>query len=366
MQNLRLEKSELLLRTSTMSLLLRSAQALVRRPSPLGAHSMAHSMARQLASAATATTPSPEVPGRVPGRNPHRNPGRKLALLALLAASAAAYLAYEREPTDLLSPAEFRPFRIVHTKDLDPDHYVIEMEPVYTSWKSQPGQAAALWSSSKLWSVEIMQPQIMVVRNYTPLPLVLDSENQLQLNAAFAENGRLLLYIKKYSQGEVARWISRKPLGDELYLRGPLVELDLAAVDHQVDELDFFAGGTGIAPILQHLLSSRLDQHPEKNENHSRTFRKYNIFYSAGATSAAEPFFKLLSSHPGPNPVQLTQFAHRLAGRDVPQFSDKSFSIVCGPDGYIAHLSGLKPYNGQGQIAGLLGEKGWHRNVFKM
>lgn len=347
-------------------LLLRSAQnAAVRRASPLGAHI---SMARQLTSAVAGTTPSPgRAPGRVPGRVPGRAPGRKLALLALLAASAAAYLATcEREPTDLLSPAEFRPFRITHTKDLDPDHYVIELEPVYTGWKSQPGQAAALWSSSKLWSVEIMQPQIMVVRNYTPLPLVLNSEHQLELNAGFADNGKLLLYIKKYSQGEVARWISRKALGDELYLRGPLVELDLAAVDHQVDELHFFAGGTGIAPILQHLLSSRLHQHPQNNENYSRTFRNYKIFYSAGATSAAEPFFKLLSLHPGPNPVQLTQFAHRLAGRDVPQFSDKSFSIVCGPDGYIAHLSGLKPYNGQGQIAGLLGEKGWHRNVFKM
>jgi hypothetical protein len=44
-----------------------------------------------------------------------------------------------------------------------------------------------------------------------------------------------------------------------------------------------------------------------------------------------------------------------------------SLAIVCGPDGYLNYVSGLRPHEGQGKVTGLLKDKGWNEsNVFKM
>lgn len=101
------------------------------------------------------------------------------------------------------------------------------------------------------------------------------------------KNGTMCLYVKRYKQGEVSRYITDRKIGDELELRGPTIEYkfpyhplkkihqrpifkDLASKVEpdnliesikrdlnlpDVDNLDFYAAGTGIAPILQVLFS---------------------------------------------------------------------------------------------------------------
>lgn len=66
-----------------------------------------------------------------------------------------------------LSPTHFTPYKISYRQDIDASHYLLELTP------SNP-QKTNIWEQiprNVIWSVEIKQPEIMVVRNYTPVPL---------------------------------------------------------------------------------------------------------------------------------------------------------------------------------------------------
>ncbi|CCH43810.1 putative nitrate reductase [NADH] [Wickerhamomyces ciferrii] len=222
------------------------------------------------------------------------------------------YFTQESIPQDYLDPEEFIPFIVTQKVDVDKDHYFIELTPKYNHWKKEFMNPIKVWNGRRIWSVEIKQPQIMVVRKYTPLPLTIYKPNKdstpvinIQNNDINSpEYGKLVFYIKKYDQGEVARWISRKSIGSELELRGPFIEFEFPSSPNDVserpkmenlpskvnndpeykikpDNLAFFGAGTGIAPILQVLLS----------ENPYKGF--VNVFYSR-RTEAETPIPRLL------------------------------------------------------------------------
>lgn len=342
----------------------------------------------------------------------------------------ANYFFKEKVPTDYLNPDEFIPFYISNKVDVDNDHYLLELTPKFTKWKNDSKKVDNIWNGGRLWSVEIKQPQIMVVRKYTPLPLSIyqsDKSSEPVVNLQSEDEiGKMVLYIKKYDQGEVARWIYKRPLGSELELRGPFIEYEFSKTindkfqrpsmenlpsDVKVDDkypikpdnLAFFAGGTGIAPILQCLLS----KNPYKGH--------VDIFYSR-KTESEIPIPKFLYFLEKLNRVKVHSFVNeqktRLSSKDVPspivshykkfiedeangkisssksiqneepQYKnalDKAFierklpkenpalALVCGPDGYVNYVAGPKPYNGQGPLGGLLKEQGWDEsNVFKL
>ncbi|KAK7687587.1 hypothetical protein QCA50_009476 [Cerrena zonata] len=204
---------------------------------------------------------------------------------------------------DLLDPNEFHKFRITHKEQIDDDHYLIEVMPTTTQWQYSyyaNYETKSIWNGDRVWSVDIKQPQIMVVRQYTPLPLyfmkseytysgekkpllkVIDSEVD-----DYDKQGTMCFYIKKYDDGEVSKYVVNKNVGDEIELRGPNIEYkfpyhplkplhrrpvfkDLPSkVEPELllenikkannvpdfDNLTFFTAGTGIAPALQVLLS---------------------------------------------------------------------------------------------------------------
>ncbi|CAK9441681.1 uncharacterized protein LODBEIA_P55490 [Lodderomyces beijingensis] len=207
------------------------------------------------------------------------------------------------DSNDLLDPLVFHKFIIEHKEQIDDDHYLIEVVPKNSRWEysftASPGQKS-LWDGSRIWSVEIKQPQINVVRSYTPLPLYFmkseytRSGEKKPLLKVFnpetddiAKNGTMCFYIKRYANGEVSRYITDKSVGDELELRGPEIEykfpyhplnkvhqrpifkdlpskvspdngIDSLIHDQgypKLDNIDFYAAGTGIVPILQVLFS---------------------------------------------------------------------------------------------------------------
>lgn len=208
------------------------------------------------------------------------------------------------ESTELLNPDEFHKFIITHKEKIDNDHYLIELVPKYHHWQysfmNNP-DIKSLWNGSeKLWSVEIKQPDINVVRSYTPLPLYFMKSEYTKNNLKkpllkiihpetedYDKEGTMCIYVKRYENGEVSRYITDKKIGDELELRGPKIEFKLPyhplknlhkrpifrdlpskiEPDNMietikrinnlpdVDNLVFYAAGTGIAPILQLLLS---------------------------------------------------------------------------------------------------------------
>lgn len=231
---------------------------------------------------------------------------------------------------DLLDPEHFHPFRVTYIKQVDDDHYLIEVLPKFKNWQFSyyaNYDAKTVWNGDRLWSVEIMQPQIQIVRSYTPLPLyfmksertrsgeeepllrVIDNDRE-----DYDKGGTMTFYVKRYGDGEMSRYLTSRKIGDEIHIRGPYTDYkfpfhplknlhqrpmfrDLPSkVDSEsllpvikrqnkipeFDNLAFYGAGTGIAPILQCLFS----------RNPYRGF--VNVHYSAQKPSEIEPFKRYL------------------------------------------------------------------------
>ena len=230
---------------------------------------------------------------------------------------------------DLLSPHEYHKFLVTHKEEIDPEHLLIELLPKHNHWQYSyyvDYEQKTIWNGERIWSVTIKQPEIMVERSYTPLPLYFmkseltrsgEKEPLLRvINNAddLDKNGKMCLYIKKYQDGEVSNYIAKKKVGDELELRGPHTtfrfpyhptneewrrpafkdipsKTEADPVVHsdkegqklpEIDNIVFYAGGTGIAPILQTLFS----------KNPYRGF--IYIHYSARKHGEIRPFERYL------------------------------------------------------------------------
>ncbi|CDO95080.1 unnamed protein product [Kluyveromyces dobzhanskii CBS 2104] len=299
-----------------------------------------------------------------------------------------------------LSREYFTKYHISKKYAIDQNHFLVQLTPL------KP-QRVNLWkemNSSKLWSVEVMQPQIMVVRNYTPLPLKIDDNNSVEvLRDGENADGTLTFYIKQYTQGEVARWINRLPLGHVVELRGPFVEYEFPEnVDevkrdrsflwgnqdnansnfkYQPFDILFFTGGTGIVTLLQmtltespfrgkigvyhscrslselgplHALLTKLEDNKRIELRINESKEKYTSFRS-NATA-------LLKSIPPPYPYNGTEPFKTVNSKLEPVQA-----LVCGPDGFISTVSGPIYDTTQGPIKGILGSLGWNNaNVYKL
>lgn len=292
-----------------------------------------------------------------------------LALGGVIWGGYAYKFVMDDTPVEYLAKDKFTPFVITNKLIVDDEHYMIELTPKYSKWR-QHTKIEQIWNGNRLWSVEIKQPQIMVVRRYTPLPLELyDSEFTKQpvirVQDQQSVEGKLVLYIKKYSQGEVARWIDRQKLGSELELRGPYEEFRFPVTKNNSIErprvrnvpsdtpkdpefpikpmdMSFYAAGTGITPVLQLLL----------------TRNPYRGFIDVYHSSSAEPI---------PQVCKILERADRAEFHQGIGGPSGEFALVCGPDGYVTTLAGVKPFEGQGELGGYLKRAGWSsEQVFKM
>ncbi|AET40243.1 oxidoreductase Ecym_5500 [Eremothecium cymbalariae DBVPG len=300
-----------------------------------------------------------------------------------------------------LSNEYFTKYRISYKKDIDESHFLLELTPL------KP-QRTNLWSamaSYNLWSVEVKQPDIMVVRRYTPLPLEVDTVNdKLEvLKDGYNANGKLLFYIKNYENGEVSKWLRRLPTDRTIEVRGPYVDYEFPRDDHEVKrsrsflweqddsgfaerfnhqpfDISMFTAGTAIVTALQLLLT----EDPFKG--------KIQLFHSCKDIQELGPLIKFLYLCEQKKRLQLHMFESSkgnsirydaskiepLISRPCSYVGSTPFtsiedsikpvaSLVCGPDGYITTISGMKYDLAQGPICGLLGSKGWNNfNVYKL
>ncbi|GAV48176.1 hypothetical protein ZYGR_0I04730 [Zygosaccharomyces rouxii] len=326
-------------------------------------------------------------------------------MMGAIGVSALSYYYYSilrQQQSQELSPTHFIPYKISHKIDIDPSHFLLELTPLQR-------QKVNLWSqmgSEHLWSVEVKQPEIMVVRSYTPLPLQVD-ENQRELKAipdGSNGDGKFVLYVKQYGNGEVARWLHRLPLGHTIDVRGPFVEYELPKYEGEIsrnrdflfnDEISsteedkfkyqpfdiaMFTAGTGIVSALQILLT----ESPLRGKMHLR--------YSCGSVDVLGPLKPFLyqlhrygridlqvleSSKESnvskrqqkiwdqiPSPTNYLGPSNYLGPNKI---SSPVLALVCGPERYIADISGPRINLAQGPIGGMLKAKGWTEgNVYKL
>lgn len=204
---------------------------------------------------------------------------------------AYQYMTHDMNPnvdTDsaLLRVDKFLPWIISYKYQIDKDHFLIELTRRNRAEKLIHNQQ--LFNGDKIWSVEIMQPDINITRNFTPLPMYIagiDPYNEtphLRLVSELEHEGKFILIIKRYNNGEFSKWITNLNLLDEVNLRGPIVEFkspfhplnkydERPQMANKMDNikpdpiypenlpkpenLTFLGAGTGILPLFQMIYS---------------------------------------------------------------------------------------------------------------
>ncbi|CUS21783.1 LAQU0S04e00694g1_1 [Lachancea quebecensis] len=317
---------------------------------------------------------------------------RNLAFGGLSTVALGGLLYYHKRDSNIeLSEDYFTKYQVTQNLRLDDEHTMLELKPL----RPQSTNLWELMKSKKLWSVQIKQPEIMVVRNYTPLPLQkLEDGNFVALEEGDNAGGKFWLYLKKYKQGEVARWLSKLPEGHVIELRGPFIDFEFPHLpDHNTFQTprestqqsyttvyDILActAGTGIAPVMQLLLTAgdpRKVQLLHSCRSKSDLGPLYSFFNQLEHTGRLQ--FHLFESTAGRDIRQIQSEALKLIPmpsgnqRNIPaRLEDKlhpSFALVCGPDPYITTVSGTKYDLSQGPVEGLLSQRGWsERNVYKL
>ncbi|OCT50473.1 putative cytochrome c import factor (Cyc2) [Cladophialophora carrionii] len=274
-----------------------------------------------------------------------------------------------------------------------------------------------------IWNVQFKQPQLQIVRAYTPLPPMDEKTGQ--------EAGDLRFLIRHDPHGEVSSWLHRLPLTAEIEMRGPYLEYEITK---HVRQVVFFAGGTGIAPALQVAHALFEGNKAVGQEDSARKDRKLHILWAnrmrqdcLGGVSDDPPPESLPSkstwsgffSTPKPKPTppqsaekgpivrELESLKQRYPGqvtveyfvnvedtwidedavfRALSRFDDKDFSagtptsdeqrqiLISGPPGFIAHLAGPKEWrNGREEqgavsriVAHALAKNPHHVKVWKI
>jgi homoaconitate hydratase len=247
-----------------------------------------------------------------------------------------------------------------------------------------------------VWNVQFKQPQLQIIRPYTPLPPE-DTNSE-------ADKGQLSFLIRNDIHGEVSSYLSRLPIGSQIELRGPNLEYEISP---NVKQVVFFAGGTGIAPALQiaHALFGSTEYGKDRKLHILWANRKReDCLGGRSDPSVAEPLPKNISSSSAPSPSletttlaeqglivrKLEQLKKKHPGqvtveyfvneentyidsnavfKALSRFDDRHFSesspaqeqrqiLISGPSGFISYLAGPKEWRGgkeeQGGVSKIL------------
>ncbi|KAI9709069.1 MAG: mitochondrial Homoaconitase [Bogoriella megaspora] len=310
------------------------------------------------------------------------------------------------KPT-VLDPHAFRKFELFKKEQISSTSSIFHLRPTQGSFDAK--YLEELWNRG-IWSVEVKQPQLQIVRAYTPLPPSLDMDKGQELDTS----NEIRLLIRREENGEVSGFLHRLPVGSTVEVRRANVEYELPP---GTTEVLFLAGGTGIAPALQ--LAYATLRRPESRIRILWANRRREDCIGG----VSEPFEttrlgswpwlfrfqnRTLSDHQGRvaqqgemNAIVKQLYNYQKLSKDnhgqlidIECFVDeeKSFIntqrvighlqssssnegrneqlqrriLVSGPDGFVEHWSGKKPFEGapdtQGRLGGVLSQldtSGW-------
>ncbi|KAI1084140.1 hypothetical protein F5B20DRAFT_523810 [Whalleya microplaca] len=166
----------------------------------------------------------------------------------------------EESDDDIINRTDFSPFTIVSKEQVSPTAFILTVRassPTSSSTPSPSPRIEEAWRHG-LWSVEIKQPQLQIARHYTPLPPSPSSPSPS------TPPSDLRFLVRKLDHGELSSYLSKQPVGAQLWLRGPHRGFDVARRLGAASDIVFVAGGTGIAPALQ--VAARLLEHRSDEE----------------------------------------------------------------------------------------------------
>ncbi|KAF2688535.1 hypothetical protein K458DRAFT_414278 [Lentithecium fluviatile CBS 122367] len=139
-----------------------------------------------------------------------------------------------------LNPHTFTPYTLVDKQNVSPSSAIFTLR--HSEGAHEPESVKEAWKRS-VWSVQAKQPQLQIARAYTPLPPPVDASTESEETSAHVR-----LLIRAEEGGEVSTYLHGLPEKATIELRGPNVECELP---HDIREVVFLAGGTGIAPAMQ-------------------------------------------------------------------------------------------------------------------
>ena len=322
------------------------------------------------------------------------------SLFTIACGLGAAARRLRADPAPVLREDTFSTFSLVSKQDVSPTSAILTLG--FPNGGSKTRNSDDLWES-KIWSVQIKQPQLQIGRSYTPLPPSEHGESHQTVD----EPIRLL--VRRELKGEMSNYLHSRPEAATVHMRGPVTEYDLP---EDIDEVLFLAGGTGIAPALQasHALLTRARRAQIAEAPKIRILwanRKRDDCVGAEAHSTGWSSVRWLKSFGasgtkdidnGSDTSIIVQELQRLQTKSRGQLSVHYFIdekdvritprilqgymggerpavhenhgrrliLVSGPDGFVAHFAGPKLWrNGreiQGPLQGVLGDigsRGW-------
>ncbi|KAG0203769.1 hypothetical protein BGX33_008911 [Mortierella sp. NVP41] len=234
-------------------------------------------------------------------------------------------------------------------------------------------------------AIYVKDDQIQAMRAYTP---VHSTEN---------EQPTVQLLIKRYSEGQVSRFMHSAREGQKIEMRGPVLIWPGGRQDLQKwDEIGMIAGGTGITaflPIIHSALTNPdkkvkisllfASQSPEelyfKDELDYlvKTFpNQLHVSYTVDKVPTSSENSTQWTGHVGFVNKEMLQGLLPPAQKAITQGADQkeeavegkkqSIVLVCGPESMVNHVAGTRGMNGQEPIRGVLGAMGYQREqVFR-
>uniref|UniRef100_A0A2P2K5W2 NADH-cytochrome b5 reductase n=1 Tax=Rhizophora mucronata TaxID=61149 RepID=A0A2P2K5W2_RHIMU len=190
-----------------------------------------------------------------------------------------------------------------------------------------------------------------VIRPYTPIS---DPDAK----------GYFDLLIKVYPEGQMSQHFASLKPGDVVEVKGPIEKLRYSP--NMKKHIGMIAGGTGITPMLQ--VIEAILKNPDDNTQVSLLYA--NV--SPDDILLKQKLDFLASSHPNlkvfytvDNPSKnwrggIGYISKDMVLKGLPDPSDDTLILVCGPPGMMKHISGGKAKDwSQGELTGILKEAGY-------
>lgn len=268
----------------------------------------------------------------------------------------------------------FTPFEIVKREQVSETSVVLALRPKRVKGKGVEDPYGKEWDVGT-WSVEFKQPELVIAREYTPLPPVPSPKE--------GEEADLRFLIRKEVGGEMSGYLFGLPEGYILNLRGPKEEYCLKPSSGPwAREVVFLAGGTGIATALQvaHILLNRGEAAKDEEKPRIKILwsnRRTEDRRQSGPVSEAIADLKL--NHRGNFDISYLvdeegTFANAKVIAKAMRTTEPTkptalhtktqthIFMISGPQGYVEHVAGSKKWQDgkeqQGPLGGLLEKMG--------